>query len=189
MSTTDNDQAAKDAAAKAAADKAAADAAAAKGGDDDKVFKTQEEFDAAFEARFARERKKLEKELADKAAADKTEAERLAKLNDDERQKELQRKAAEESAKRENDLTLREMRLEARDMLLDKGISDTLVDLVVDVDADKTKANVENLSKEFNAAVEKAVEDKLKGKTPNGGNGGGNSQDADSKKKSGTVVL
>lgn len=184
-----DDQAAKDAAAKAAADKAAADAAAGKGGDNDKVYKTQEEFDQAFEARFARERKKLEKELADKAAADKSEAERLAKLNEDERQAELKRKADSEAKAREDALTLREMRLEARDMLLDKGISDSLVDLVVDLDADKTKTNVENLSKEFNKAVEAAVEEKLKGKTPNGGNGGRGTQDTDSKKKSGTVVL
>lgn len=186
MATAD-DQAAKDAEAKAAADKAAADAAAAEG--NDKVYKTQQEFDQAFEARFARERKKLEKELADKAAADKTEAERLAKLNEDERQAELKRKADSEAKAREDALTLREMRLEARDMLLDKGISDSLVDLVVNIDADQTKTNVENLSKEFNKAVEAAVEEKLKGKTPNGGNGGRGTQDTDSKKKTGTVVL
>lgn len=160
-----NDQAAKDAAAAAKA-KADADAAAADGADKGKSYKTQEEFDAAFTARFERERKKLEKDFADKLSHEKTEAERLSKLNDDERKTEEQRTKETNLEKRERETTLREMRLEARDMLLDKGISDTLVDLVVDVDADKVKANIDKLSKVFNKAVEDAVTDKLKGKTP-----------------------
>ena len=174
--TNANDQAAKDAAAAAAAKDA-------EGKNDDKAFKTQEEFDKAFEARLARERKKLEDDFAKKAAADKSEAERLARLNEDDRQKEEQRKADEAREQRERDLTLREMRLEARDMLLDKGISDSHVDLVVNVDADQTKANVENLSKEFNKAVEAAVEDKLKGKTPTAGSGGRGTNNTGNDKK------
>jgi len=183
MATAD-DQAAKDAADKAAADKAAADAAA---GGDGKSYKSQEDFDKALEARLARERKKIEKDFDDKLSAAQTEAQRLASLNDDEKATEEQRKKAEADAKRERDLTLREMRLEARDQLIEKGMPDTLVDLVVDTDADQVKENIDNLSKAFNSAVEKTVEEKLKGKTPekpNGGNGG-----AADGKRTGTVAI
>lgn len=157
-------------------------------GDEPKVYKTQEEFDQAFSARLERERKKLEKDLDEKLKKQQTEAERLAKLSEDEKAKEQRRAQEEADAKRERDLTLREMRLEAADQLEEKGMPRTLVDLVVDVDADQVSSNIENLSKAFNKAVEDKVQEKLKGKTPNDPSGNGKKNDADGK-RSGTVVL
>lgn len=153
----------------------------------EKSYKTQEEFDQAFAARLERERKKLEKDFEDKLKHERTEAERLAKLNDDERKTEEQRKREEDLERRERETTLREMRLQARDMLLDKGISDTLVDMVVDVDADKTKSNIDKLATVFNKAVEEQVKEKLKGETPK--DPSGQKPSGTTNKKTGTVAF
>ena len=51
-------------------------------------------------------------------------------------------------------------------MLIERGIDSTLVDFVVDVDADKTKDNVTQLEKAYAQAVKAGVDKALAGTTP-----------------------
>jgi len=94
------------------------------------------------------------------------EYERKTKLTQEEKDKEERTKREAEIKAREEEITLRERMIEAKDMLSDKKISTDLAEFVVDLDANKTKTNVETLIKAFNKAVEDGVADKLKGSPP-----------------------
>lgn len=127
--------------------------------DEEKKY-TDEQVDDIINKKFAKWKKDQEAKI--------TEAEKLAKMNAEE-------KADYERAKLENELkelrkkdTLNSMTKIARSMLSEKGIQadDDLVGVLITTDADKTKEAVESFSKLFESTVEKAVNDKLKGRTP-----------------------
>lgn len=146
-------------------------------GGDAKSF-TQEQLDEIVSKRVNEANAKAEKSIATKIAEATAEADRKAKLSADEREKEDRAKRDRENSERETTLSLREARIEARDILQSKGISTDLVDFVINPDLDVTKANIDKLEKSFAKAVETGVADKLKGKAPedfggNGGDGGG----------------
>ena len=126
---------------------------------------TDEQVDDIINKKFAKWQKDQEAKI--------TEAEKLAKMNAEE-------KADYERAKLEDELkelrkkdSLNSMTKIARSMLSEKGIQadDDLVGILITTDADKTKEAVESFSKLFESTVEKAVNDKLKGRTPKVVNG------------------
>lgn len=112
------------------------------------------------------EKAKNDQAIKEAVAQAIAEERRQAKLTDDEREKEAKSKYEAELKAREDDITLRERRLEAQELLSAKNIPIDLVDFVVDLDANKTKENVEKLAKTYNKSVETGVTDKLKGTPP-----------------------
>lgn len=94
------------------------------------------------------------------------EAEKLAKMNADEKYKyelEQREKVLEE---KEHKLSLLENSNEASKILSDKGISVSLVDFVVAEDAETMKSNIDLLESEFKKSVKAEVEKRLAGTTP-----------------------
>lgn len=91
---------------------------------------------------------------------------RKAKMTEEERRKELIKAKDDELAEKERSITIRENRADAIEKLAEQNIDTKLVDFVVDVDKEKMEGNIEKLSRVFNDAVTKAVEQKLAGKTP-----------------------
>jgi len=154
------------------ADKASADAEAAKLAAEAEAEKaeaktfTQEELEKTLSERLKREREKADKALADTLKAERQDWERQAKLTAEEKESEERKKRDEQTSSREREIILRENRADARELLQEKNISSDLVDFVVDVDADKTKTNIDNLEKAFLKAVESGVNERLKGETP-----------------------
>lgn len=138
------------------------------GQDDKKNEKTfnQEQLDEIVSKRLGAEKAKMEKTIAEKVAEAQAEADRKAKLSEEERRADEAKKASEQLTQKETELALRESSIEAKEQLQSKNISTDLVNFVVDVDMDKTKENVDLLEKAFTKAVEAQVADKLKGKTP-----------------------
>lgn len=112
------------------------------------------------------EKAKNEQAIKEAVANALAEYDRQAKLTEDEREKEAKSKREAELKAREENITLRERRLEAQELLSAKNIPIDLVDFVVDLDANKTKDNVEKLAKTYNKSVEAGVTDKLKGTPP-----------------------
>lgn len=112
------------------------------------------------------EKLKNDQAIKDAVAQAIAEERRQAKLTEDEREKEAKSKYEAELKAREEDITLRERRLEAQELLQAKNIPIDLVDFVVDLDANKTKENVDKLAKTYNKSVETGVTDKLKGTPP-----------------------
>ena len=112
------------------------------------------------------EKTKSEQAIKDAVAQAIAEERRQAQLTADERESEAKQKREAELKAREDNITLRERRLKAQEMLSQKNIPIDLVDFVVDLDESKTKENIDKLAKTYNKSVENGVTDKLKGTPP-----------------------
>lgn len=131
---------------------------------------TQADIDAVLTAKLAEEKGKWEKEYQQKAEAAKKEQERLSKLSDDERKKAEFDKAQQELLAKEKELKIKELKLEVVEDLAKRGIPVSFLDyLVVDADSEKTLGRITNFEKEYKKAVDTAVNERLKGKTPRSG--------------------
>lgn len=111
--------------------------------------------------------RKLAKWEKDKAKA-VSEAEKLAKMNEEEKSNYERQKLKDRLAELERKEILHEMAKTARSILADKGIQveENLLSRLITEDAETTKESVESFAGLFTEAVDKAVTEKLKGKTP-----------------------
>lgn len=112
------------------------------------------------------EKAKSDQAIKDAVARAIAEERRQAQLTADERESEAKQKREAELKEREDNITLRERRLMAQELLSQKNIPIDLVDFVVDLDETKTKENIDKLAKTYNKSVENGVTDKLKGTPP-----------------------
>lgn len=123
---------------------------------------TQEDIDKIIKGRVAKERKQWEKELEEQ----KTEAEKLATMSEKDKKAYQEKKRQEDLDAREAAITRRELTAQAKVQLADKGIPTELAEILNLTDADTCKKSIETVEKVFQSAVEKAVEERLKGKAP-----------------------
>lgn len=103
-----------------------------------------------------------------------SEAEKLAQMTSEEREKYRADKAEQELANLKKQMALGDMVSTARGLLSDEKISvpDDIIKNLVSDDAEKTKAAVEGFTKAFKDAVQDAVKEALKGNPPKRGTGG-----------------
>lgn len=128
------------------------------------------EFQAEFDRRMnkgiqtalANERKRLEQLTDDKIS----EAEKLAKMSDLEKQKYQQEKEAEALKRREAELTKRELMAETKATLAEKNLPVAFASLVDYTNADTVKASIDTLTETYSGAVKAGVEERLKGGKP-----------------------
>lgn len=121
---------------------------------------TDEDVNRIIDRKFAEWEKKQSKA--------KSEAEKLAGMNADQKEKyenEQLKKQVEELLRKD---ALGKMATVARGMLGEKNISvsDDLIEMLISDDAEKTKSSVDSFINAFQSAVEKAVKDALKGNPP-----------------------
>ncbi|HFE9851443.1 TPA: DUF4355 domain-containing protein [Enterococcus faecalis] len=134
---------------------------------DDKVisFKNQSELDTWYDKKLSKSLETAKaawaKEEEERVKTVKTEAERLAALSAEEKAQEQERLKKEEEEKRLAEITRRELRLEALEILEDKELPKELIDAVVLTDTDACKASIDGMEKAFRAAVESAVNKRL----------------------------
>lgn len=95
-----------------------------------------------------------------------SEAEKLSKMTDLEKQEYQQRKKDAEIAEREKNITRRELSAEAKNTLSDKGLPTSLAAILDYTDAESCKNSLKVVEEAFNKAVEAGVEEKLKGGKP-----------------------
>ncbi|OMF54687.1 hypothetical protein BK138_16140 [Paenibacillus rhizosphaerae] len=138
------------------------------GGGGDKTF-TQDDIDKIVSKTIARERSKWEKDFETKLAEAKTEAEKLAKMNADQKAEYERQKREDELSKREGEITRRELRATALEQLAEKGLPKTLADILDYGDAESTNKSIEAVEKAFREAVEAGVNERLRGDAPRGG--------------------
>ena len=124
---------------------------------------------------------KNEQAIKDAVASAIAEYDRQAKLTEEQKESEAKSKREAELKAREDNITLRERKLQAQELLSQKNIPIDLVDFVVDLDENKTKDNIEKLAKTYNKSVETGVTDKLKGTPPK--DFSNNNNDTDKPKK------
>lgn len=127
-----------------------------------------------FQKRLQEEISKVTTKHADDLAAARTEAEKLAKMNADEKAKYEFEKREQDLAAKEQDIATRELRAETLKTLADKkyNLPAEVIDLVLGADAETTTKNIETFKTVFDAAVQSAVEERLAGKSPSTGTGG-----------------
>jgi hypothetical protein len=123
---------------------------------------TQEQIDNIVKKRVSEVKEQAEKEKLEAVA----EAERLATLSAEQKEKELRERQTRELEEKERALTLKENKLLAREELQSRGIDPTLSDLVEDVDRDRMLTRIEDFERSWKKSVEQAVADQLKGNPP-----------------------
>ena len=128
---------------------------------------TDEDVDGIINRKFAEWQKKQQKAVDEAKKLAEMNAQQRAEHERDQLQKEL------DDYKRKDSLA--EMTKTARKMLSESGItaSDDILSVLVTTDAEQTKAAIDSFSKAFQAAVEAAVKERLRGEPPRRGSGGG----------------
>lgn len=130
---------------------------------------TQEELEKKLQSeadrRVTQAKSKWEKEYQEKVKYERREAERLAKLSEDERQRELDERYKNELSKREKELLVKEMKLAAVDILTEKRLPVKFSDILIGETAEETQEKIKNFETAFRDEVERAVNDRLKSTT------------------------
>ncbi|BDC01584.1 hypothetical protein CP118TE_12930 [Clostridium perfringens E] len=151
----------------------------AEGSEGDKSFddvlkdkKYQSEFDKRIAKALETAKSKWETEKATELENAKTEAEKLAKMNAEQKAKYAEEKRIAELEKREKDITTRELKAQAYETLAEKNLPKELIGTLNFESAETCNASIEAVEKAFQNAVAKAVNDKLRGgEIPKGGQG------------------
>lgn len=128
---------------------------------------TDADLDKIIGQKFAEWQKKQQKAVDEAAKLAKMDAQQKAEYERDQLQKEL------DALKKKDSLA--EMTKTARKMLSDKGVTvnDEILSMLVNTNAEETKAAVDAFATAFTSAVEAAVKERLKGEPPKKGTGGG----------------
>lgn len=130
----------------------------------DKAY--QAEFDRRVAKALETARGKWETDYNQKLEDAKSEAAKLAKMNADEKAKYERDKQEADYQKRLKELTTRELKAEAYEQLAEKNLPKEFVDLLNYESADTVKESIDKMATTFQKAVEKAVNDKLRGDGP-----------------------
>ena len=133
-----------------------------------KLF-TQEEVDRLISKRLGRMQSDIEKQLAAAKDEGRTEAEKLAKMSEEQRlehEREKARKDAEKRdralAEREAAIMRRELRVEAGETLVKKGLPSGLLDILDYSSADACAQSIEKVEEAFRASVQAGVDERLR---------------------------
>lgn len=95
-----------------------------------------------------------------------SEAEKLARMNKEEKAEYLRQKQEKELSDRESAITRRELMVEAKNTLAEKKLPTGLTEVLNYADADTCSKSIDAVEKAFQEAVEAAVQERLKGGVP-----------------------
>lgn len=122
----------------------------------------QAEFDRRVQKALGTAKEKWSALMDDKLS----EAEKLSKMNKEEKAEYLRQKQEKDLLDRESAITRRELMAEAKNTLVEKKLPVTLAEVLNYADADSCNKSITAVEKAFQEAVQAAVEEKLKGGTP-----------------------
>lgn len=128
--------------------------------------KNQAEFDRRVEKAISTSRSKIEAEIEERINNARTEAEKMAKMNADQKAQYEREKKEAEIAKREAEITRRELAATAKETLAEKGLPLALAAVLNYENAEKCTESIKAVEEAFQAAVQQAVNDKLAGGKP-----------------------
>ena len=123
---------------------------------------TQEEVDKMIQKRLSRERKDIEAKIE----AERREAEELAKLSEAEKQKKLFEKQVAEFEATKRAFEQEKLLNETSKQLASKNLPIEFAEMLKAQDAESTFENIKIFEAKFNEAVERLVNERLKGNTP-----------------------
>lgn len=122
----------------------------------------QAEFDRRVQKALGTAKEKWSALMDDKLS----EAEKLSKMNKEEKAEYMRQKQERELMDRESAITRRELMAEAKNTLAEKKLPTGLAEVLNYTDADSCNKSIAAVEKAFQEAVQTAVEEKLKGGKP-----------------------
>lgn len=130
---------------------------------------TQAEMDAAIKARLERYKRDESKRMEAVKQEARSEAEKLAKMSEEQRMEHYRQAAAQAEqereaaiAQREADITRRELRAQALDTLTERGLPRNLADVLDYSSAEKCNESIDALDKAFRVSVQQGVDERLR---------------------------
>ncbi len=138
----------------------------------------QGELDRRVESALKTAKEKWQTEYDEKLQSEKDEAARLAKLSEKERAEEQFKKEKESFDAERSKFAAERLTFECARQLGEEGLPAAFSAWLTGKDAEETKTNIGKFKEEFSAAVQKAVEDRVKSKTPEVGTKGTETEDA-----------
>ena len=150
---------------------------------------TEIDIDSKIAEALAKAQKSFEETLKKREAAAKKEAERLSKLSDEERQKAEIESSRKELEAKEKELQRKELMLEMTKVLAERKIPVVFMEYLIADDNESTLERIKTFEKEYKAAIESAVNEKLKGKTPPSGAGNKNDSGSSPRVKDGFLKI
>ena len=134
----------------------------------EKLF-SQEELDSIIEKRLSKERKKYEAKLKEEV----NQAERMAQMSEAEKQQALFEKRVKEFEEREaafnaaqEALNKEKMLTEVNKQLVARNLPIDFAEKLISDDAETTMANISKFEIQWQAAINNAVDSRIKGSTP-----------------------
>lgn len=128
--------------------------------------KNQAEFDRRVGKALETSKNKMQKDIEARIEAARTEAEKLARMNSEQKEQYEREKREKELEEREASITRRELAAAAKEQLAEKGLPLSLADVLNYESAEMCAASIDGVSKAFQEAVEKAVKEQLTGGKP-----------------------
>lgn len=157
----------------------------------DELLKSNPEYQKEFDRRMSKGLETREKALKEQAEKERqeavTEAERVAKMNAEEKEKHDREKREEALKARETAVQLREMRAQAADMLTERKLPAGLLPALNLATAETLKESVDALEKSYFAAVQDGIKAGMRGTPPGANHGGANGQMAEMRRAMGLV--
>ena len=127
------------------------------------------DIDAKIAEALSKAQKNFEDTLKKRDAAAKKEAE-LSKLSDAERQKAEIENGRKELELKEKELQRKELMLEMTKVLAERNLPVEFTEYLIAENSESTLERIKTFEKKYKAAIEAAVNDRLKGKAPQSGN-------------------
>ena len=135
-----------------------------------KTEPTEVDIDSKIADAMAKMQAKMEanykKQLEIATAAAKKEAQKLEKMSEDERQQAELENARKELETKERELKRKEIELEMVSVLTQRGIPVSFMNYFITEDNEETLERIKTFEKAYKAEIEKAVNERLKGKAP-----------------------
>lgn len=128
--------------------------------------KLQAEADKRVTSALKTAQQKWEVDYQKRLDAERKEAEKLAKLSEEERSRVLEDKREKELEERERTIYRKELEIAAIKILDGKKLPVKFASLFLGKDAEETHANIETFEKEWHTMIEEQVNERLKGITP-----------------------
>ena len=126
----------------------------------------QSEFDKRVAKALETQKVKLTADITSQIENARTEAEKLAKMNAEQKAQYEREKKDQELTKREAELTARELKATAKETLVSKGLPASLADVLNYENAEACNKSIEAVETAFREAVAAGVDEKLKGGKP-----------------------
>lgn len=128
----------------------------------------QSEFDKRVAKAIDTAKSKWEKEYTQKLEAEKTEAEKLAKMDAEQKHQYELEQANKRASESEAKLRAFELKEQATKIASEKNVDVSLLDLIdfTKEDAESVATKIDSIKSAYDSAIEKALNDRLKQKSP-----------------------